>query len=149
MVSILISPLELLIKDVITALNKCKYPSIHVTPTTLTNGTAKAIIASQKEPVSIFLLCSPEVLKLTSFRKLVANLEISQISVDEAHVSADWGESFRTDYSSIHEVREYLNCPLALFSATLSKEKLPTIIKNTGIRTANLKFVTGSPDRYS
>lgn len=95
----------------------------------------------------IFLITSPELLKLSETRDLFNSISISQICVDECHLSSEWGKNFRKDYANIHEIRQYLNCSLALFTATLSENIRQEVISNTGMKKDQMVVVSADPDR--
>ena len=55
-----------------------------------------------------FLYISPERLSTEIFRVKLRKMNVSMITVDEAHCISQWGYDFRPSYLKISEIRELL-----------------------------------------
>jgi superfamily II DNA helicase RecQ len=57
------------------------------------------------------------------------------------------GKQFREDFSRLYELRNIIDCPMGLFTATLSEDMVDTLITSTGLMKNNFEIVADSPDR--
>jgi ATP-dependent DNA helicase RecQ len=64
------------------------------------------------------LLVAPERFQVPGFRRLLADLPVSLLAVDEAHCIAQWGHDFRPAYLRIGEVRPELSVSVLALTAT-------------------------------
>jgi hypothetical protein len=58
------------------------------------------------------------------------------------------GKTFRKDYACIYEIRSFVDCPISVFTATVTPTILQQVKKLTGVRNDALKTIVISPDRY-
>jgi ATP-dependent DNA helicase RecQ len=87
------------------------------------------------------LFCTPEKMAVGYFRgrilKIAKTCTISYIVVDEAHLLAVQGNTFRPDYLKLSIIREtFANTPIYCFSATINNFTISVLKK-----TLNLNFV--------
>lgn len=76
------------------------------------------------------IFASPERLHMPSFLKMLCNIKLSMVVVDEAHCVVSWGHHFRPEYASIRNVLNKLNPPKILaLTATASKNSRQEIIE--------------------
>ena len=76
---------------------------------------------------------SPEGLSTSRFREIFSenNIEISCITVDEAHCVSQWGHDFRLDYLEIGSFRNYFpQASMIALTATATDQVRKDIIKN-------------------
>ena len=135
LLSIVISPLQALMKDQVDNLNR------------LTQSTFAAALYGMLTPPErgnvierirlgdvAILYVSPEQLRNVSFRKVIKQREIGSWVFDEAHCLSRWGHSFRPDYLYVSRfIREMaaqqkvLPPPVACFTATAKRDVIEEI----------------------
>ncbi len=75
-----------------------------------------------------FLYISPERLSTEIFRVKLRKMNVSMITVDEAHCISQWGYDFRPSYLKISEIRELLpGVPVLALTATATPEVVKDI----------------------
>lgn len=117
--TIVISPLLALIRNQIEAANRLglRAESINSDNTESWGEIYEAVLGNRVD----LLFISPERLGNSDFRsKILLNLEIGLLVVDEAHCISDWGHDFRPDYKRIVRVIQSLppNTPALATTAT-------------------------------
>ncbi|GHU43189.1 ATP-dependent DNA helicase RecQ [Spirochaetia bacterium] len=98
---------------------------------------------------SRFVIANPEVLLTEKVMKMLPEIGISHIVIDESHCVSEWGESFRPSYLEIGRIIEAAAAPLVTaFTATASALVLEKIEKYIfGGRGA--QKIVGNPDRQN
>jgi ATP-dependent DNA helicase RecQ len=101
-------------------------------PVTLRGGQSeeeRAVIWQKiKNKESRFIIANPEVLLTPKVLKILPELGIVHIVIDEAHCVSEWGESFRPSYLEIGKVVEAAEAPIVTaFTATASAPVLEKI----------------------
>ena len=150
-VTIVISPLISLMKDQVDALKemgiKATYINSSISSQELQERLAETAAGKYK-----LLYIAPERLNSNRFLKLLQQLKISVIAVDEGHCVSQWGHDFRPSYLNIARIVESLNPRpiLTAFTATATpavKKDISTQLKmespkiySTGFDRANLSF---------
>jgi superfamily II DNA helicase RecQ len=98
------------------------------------------------------ILISPELAVGDQFRGVLSastfSSKIALVVVDEAHLVAQWGQDFRTDYARLNLLRNILGREVPWFacSATLDSATLSEVIKGIGFD-ADIKIQRTSIDR--
>lgn len=86
-----------------------------------------------------FLYISPERLSTDIFRVKLRRMEVSMITVDEAHCISQWGYDFRPAYLKIAEVRSLLpGVPVLALTATATPEVVKDIQRCLEFREENV-----------
>ena len=86
-----------------------------------------------------FLYISPERLSTDIFRVKLRRMEVSMITVDEAHCISQWGYDFRPAYLKIAEVRRLLpGVPVLALTATATPEVVKDIQRCLEFREENV-----------
>lgn len=86
-----------------------------------------------------FLYVSPERLASELFRVKLKHMNISFITVDEAHCISQWGYDFRPSYLQISEVRELLpGTPVLALTATATPGVVDDIQDRLGFKEKNV-----------
>lgn len=159
-ITIVISPLISLMKDQVSALNEAGVHAAFLN-SSLTQGQYFKALEYMKELRYKIVYVAPERLLTESFLQAVMQVEVSMVSVDEAHCISQWGQDFRPSYLKVIDFVEKLpgRPVISAFTATATKTvrddvinllrlEDPTVI-TTGFDRKNLKFLVKHPkDRY-
>lgn len=119
--SIVISPLIALMKDQVDALNKKGVEAIFLNSSMekedYDESYTKALSGKTK-----LIYVSPEVTKNQRIIKLVKDIDIDFLIVDEAHCISEWGHDFRPDFREIKNFKKYIpNSKIIACTATATK----------------------------
>jgi ATP-dependent DNA helicase RecQ len=77
------------------------------------------------------LYVSPEKLLSPDFSRLMSNIRLSLIAVDEAHCISQWGHDFRPEYTQMHVLKEWFpDVPVIALTATADKLTRKDIVGN-------------------
>lgn len=135
---LVITPLIALMKDQVTALRKRG-----IKATALYSGQSReenlialdnCILGDYK-----FLYISPERLSSETFLTKIKHMNISFITVDEAHCINQWGYDFRPSYLQISKIREIKpNTPILALTATATPEVAKDIQERLGFKEENV-----------
>ncbi len=152
--TIVISPLISLMKDQIDKLNRLWIRSELINSTIslseqkiILNELVQTDFSSEKSIK--FLYIAPERLNSLDFIKIIQNLKISLVAIDEAHCISQWWHDFRPSYLKIKEFLEMLrqknNFPIMALTATATKKVREDIINRLWLK--NYKIFTKWFDR--
>ena len=156
-VTIVISPLISLMKDQVDSLNEIGIPSTYIN-STLTSSEYSQTIENIMYDIYKIIYVAPERLNSESFLMFLNKLNISMITIDEAHCVSQWGHDFRPSYREIANV--ILNLKkrpiVSAFTATateLVKEDIVNLLHLstpftlvTGFDRKNLNFSVETPE---
>lgn len=142
-VTIVVSPLISLMKDQVTSLVQSGIPAAFLN-STLTPGQYRTALRYAAQGRYKLIYVAPERLLTDEFLALTAQIEISMLTVDEAHCISQWGQDFRPSYRKICELMECLpKRPIvSAFTATATKEVREDIIQQLRLRQPEM-VVTG------
>ena len=120
-------------------------------PVTLRGGQSdeerRCIWEKIKNKESRFIIANPEVLLTPKVLKMLPELGIVHVVIDEAHCVSEWGESFRPAYLDVGRIVAASGAPVVTaFTATASApvlEKIGMYIFNG----AGAHLIAGNPDR--
>lgn len=155
-VTLVISPLISLMKDQVSALMQSGVRAAFIN-SSLTAIEYDAVFSLAKDGAYKLLYVAPERLMTPEFQQLVRALEVSMVTVDEAHCVSQWGQDFRPSYLKIVEFIETLpyRPVISAFTATATKEvrediacilRLQTpFLMTTGFDRQNLSFSVLKP----
>jgi len=118
---LVVSPLIALMRDQVSALKALGVNAGALTSGNTDDETEEVFNALENGKLKL-LYIAPERLANLGTQRMLSNLPISFIAVDEAHCVSQWGHDFRPDYLRIGELRKLLNVPLAAFTATADPE---------------------------
>ena len=118
---LVVSPLIALMRDQVSALKELGVNAGALTSGNTDDETEEVLNALENGKLKL-LYIAPERLANLGTQRMLSNLPISFIAVDEAHCVSQWGHDFRPDYLRIGELRKLLNVPLAAFTATADPE---------------------------
>jgi ATP-dependent DNA helicase RecQ len=121
-VSIVISPLIALMKDQVDALQALKIPATFIN-SALSLGETQQRIDDVRNGFYKLLYIAPERFYSAAFMKLINQIDVSFIAIDEAHCISQWGHDFRPSYLKLKNIiRQIGDPPVAAFTATATKE---------------------------
>lgn len=155
-ITLVISPLISLMKDQVTTLNQAGIHAAYLN-SSLTPGQFRTALKYMVQGRYKIVYVAPERLLTESFLEAVSHVDISMVSVDEAHCISQWGQDFRPSYLHIREFVDGLNTRpvLSAFTATATKEVKEDILAllnlndpvmlTTGFDRKNLKFIVQHP----
>ena len=135
---LVITPLIALMKDQVEALNSrgIKAACIH---SGLSYEQTLVVLENSVFNAYKFLYISPERLGSELFLKKLGHMNISFITVDEAHCICQWGYDFRPSYLQIAQVRKVKpNCPVLALTATATPEVTKDIQKHLSFKEENV-----------
>lgn len=154
--TIVISPLISLMQDQVNALRQNELPAAFMN-SSLTSSEYGEVLRNLKQNKYKILYVAPERLTNDAFLNIVDELEISMVSVDEAHCISQWGQDFRPSYLKIIEFVKHLKKRpiLSAFTATATTQVKEDIIATlqlqhpftltTGFDRKNLYFEVRHP----
>lgn len=155
-VTIVISPLISLMKDQVDSLNAMGIPATFINSTLSASEYAGAVQNILYDVYKIVYI-APERLNSSSFIDILKSINISMITVDEAHCISQWGHDFRPTYREIANVISTLKKRpiVSAFTATatdivrddiinLLKLQKPYVL-TTGFDRSNLTFSVEYP----
>lgn len=120
---IVISPLISLMQDQVKALNEAGIHAGYIN-SSLTDAQISRVYAKALGGAYKLLYVAPERLESYEFVDFAGKIEISMITVDEAHCISQWGQDFRPSYLKIVEFID--NLPkrpiVSAFTATATEE---------------------------
>lgn len=160
-ITLVISPLISLMKDQVSYLNQVGIRTAYINSSLSELQIAKALQLAVKGEYKIIYV-APERLETPQFLEFAERIQISMITVDEAHCISHWGQDFRPSYLKIVQFIEKLNYRpiVSAFTATATQQVKDDIIcvlklNNpkvlvTGFNRSNLYFaVKTSKDKYN
>ena len=101
-ITLVISPLISLMQDQVNALNEVGAHAAYINSTLSEEEFVNTVKNARKGQYKI-LYVAPERLTSDGFLDLAKSIEISMITVDEAHCISQWGQDFRPSYMKIVE----------------------------------------------
>lgn len=134
--TVIISPLQSLMKDQVDGLEK----KHQITDAVTINGLLDPIdrqksIERIKDGTASILYISPEALRSKTIENLLLGRKIARFVIDEAHCFSSWGHDFRVDYLYIGEFLKNLQkskslpfpIPVSCFTATAKPQVIDDI----------------------
>lgn len=159
-ITLVISPLISLMRDQVAALNEAGIHAAFLN-SSLTQGQYFKALDNMRNGQYKIIYVAPERLLTDSFLQAAMQMEISMLSVDEAHCISQWGQDFRPSYLKVLDFIEKLPVRpvISAFTATATKAVREDVIALlrldnpnivlTGFDRKNLKFAVMQPkDRY-
>lgn len=136
--SIVISPLQALMKDQVENLNRQTESNFAAALYGMLTPPERGQVLERVRLGDVAILyVSPEQLRNVSFRNTIKHREIGCWIFDEAHCLSRWGHSFRPDYlyasRFIRELAEQQNVagpPVACFTATAKQDVIEEILQH-------------------
>ena len=154
--TLVISPLISLMKDQVAALSQAGIPAAFLN-SSLDAGEFREVCRQVRRGGCKLLYAAPERLQTEGFRRLLEELPVSLVAVDEAHCVSQWGQDFRPSYLDIPELVRSLPVrpPVGAFTATATaavRQDIETLLElrdplriTTGFDRPNLFFEVVRP----
>ena len=155
-ITLVVSPLISLMKDQVSSLNQAGIHAAFLN-SSLTAGQYRTALKYTLEGRYKIIYVAPERLLTEEFLAISRQLNISMLSVDEAHCISQWGQDFRPSYLKILDfVNQLPRRPvLSAYTATATREVREDILAllnlqdpvclTTGFDRKNLKFMVQHP----
>lgn len=137
-VCLVVSPLIALMKDQVANLRKRHIPAAAITSDMgryeIVSTLDNAIFGGIK-----ILYVSPERLSSELFLTKLSKIDVSLITIDEAHCITQWGYDFRPSYLGIAEIRKLKpDAPILALTATATEDVVDDIQLQLGFREPNV-----------
>lgn len=98
------------------------------------------------KPPAKLIIANPEVLKNAALRERIKKVNVEHLAIDEAHCTAEWGDTFRPAYLELGDLVRFLDPPaVTAFTATASPPILSRVAEILFSGDAHL--VRGETDR--
>ena len=142
-ITIVISPLISLMQDQVKALNEAGIHAAFINSALSVSQISKALDMATQGIYKIIYV-APERLESLEFIQFATRMDISMVTVDEAHCISQWGQDFRPSYLKIVDfVNSLPKRPiLSAFTATATEEVMNDIACILNLRNPNI-VVTG------
>lgn len=133
-ITLVISPLISLMKDQVKALNEVGVNAAFINSSLSEKELTDTFKNAYKGHYKIIYV-APERLMSEGFISFAKSVEISMVTVDEAHCISQWGQDFRPRYMDIAEFVNILDkCPIiSAFTATATQNVREDIICSLGL----------------
>lgn len=141
--TLVVSPLIALMKDQVDALQSKGIPATFIN-SALSSAEQNQRLQEIAQGTYKLVYIAPERFGNHHFIKVLGQVKLALLAVDEAHCVSLWGHDFRPDYLRIGEAMEKIGhrVPVAAFTATATPEVRNDIIANLRLNDPSL-FVTG------
>ena len=145
-ITLVISPLISLMQDQVKALNEAGVDAAFINSSLSEKEMHDTFKNASKGQYKIIYV-APERLMSEDFVRLAKGVEISMITVDEAHCISQWGQDFRPSYMDIAEFVNVLDKRpiISAFTATATQNVREDIICSLGL--SNPYFLVTGFDR--
>ena len=142
-ITVVISPLISLMKDQVRALNEAGIHAAYIN-SSLTEGQIYKAMEYAVQGRYKIIYVAPERLLTPLFLDFAQRVQVSMVTVDEAHCISQWGQDFRPSYLNIVEfVNQLAVRPVvSAFTATATEQVRDDILCVLGLRSPKV-LVTG------
>lgn len=142
-ITLVISPLISLMKDQVQALNQAGIHAAYINSSLSEAQISKALRLAASGQYKIIYV-APERLETYEFLQFTERVNISMVTVDEAHCISQWGQDFRPSYLKIVQfIRQLKSRPvISAFTATATENVKEDIVCVLGLSEPRV-LVTG------
>ena len=109
-ITIVVSPLISLMKDQVDALEKAGIPSTFIN-STITGEEMRERMSGLYNGKYKLVYIAPERLETDYFLRLLDEVHVSLVAIDEAHCISQWGHEFQAGYLLIRELINRIKPP--------------------------------------
>lgn len=122
-ITVVISPLISLMQDQVKALNEAGIHAGYVN-SSLTDAQISRVYSNALDGAYKILYVAPERLESYEFTDFARQIDISMVTVDEAHCISQWGQDFRPSYLKIIDFIDRMpkRPVVSAFTATATEE---------------------------
>ncbi|MDF3129645.1 RecQ family ATP-dependent DNA helicase [Kiritimatiellaeota bacterium B1221] len=132
-VTLVISPLIALMKDQVDSLNRFGLPVTFINSTLHPREMEDRLARVRAGEIKLLYL-APERLKDPRFLKLLDQIDMSMLAVDEAHCVSQWGHDFRPDYLHLHKITSrFPEARVMALTATATGKVREDIVEHLGL----------------
>lgn len=132
-ITLVVSPLIALMNDQVSALKQLEVPAAALHSNLTRDETADVKKQIQDGTLKL-LYVSPELAFTAEFRRLLENVEVSLLAIDEAHCVSIWGNDFRPEYTKLAGLRAHFSkAPMLALTATADEATRKDIIVQLGL----------------
>lgn len=133
-ITLVISPLISLMQDQVKALNEAGVSAAFIN-SSLSEKAFFETIQKARQGLYKIIYVAPERLITDGFLSLAKEVQISMITVDEAHCISQWGQDFRPSYMKIVEFVKHLGKRpiISAFTATATENVREDIVCTLGL----------------
>lgn len=132
--SVVISPLIALMKDQVDGLRSCGVNAAQL-DSSLSPATRNKVEVALRAGMLSLLFVSPERLVQTDLFRVLAELDVRRVAIDEAHCISHWGHDFRPEYRMLSRLRELLpEASVHAYTATATEQVRRDIVAQLALR---------------
>ena len=128
--TVVISPLIALMEDQVKSLDSVGIPSLFLNSSLEWEEYTYNMSQIRSGKIKL-LYCAPETLVTERIQNLLAQVEVSCITIDEAHCISEWGHDFRPEYRKIAQIRQLFPKAVCLALTATATETVRKDIKKT------------------
>ena len=143
--TVVISPLISLMKDQVDSLKANGVPAIQLdsSQTAADRATYESLI---RQGEIRLLFVSPERMVLTDFHRLLQQIDVKALAIDEAHCISHWGHDFRPEYRQLSRLKEFFpSASIHGYTATATERVRRDIVKQLNLKDPDV--LVGNFDR--
>jgi ATP-dependent DNA helicase RecQ len=135
--TLVISPLIALMKDQVDSLNQLGFSATFLNSSLELDERRERVQKLRRGEYEI-VYAAPEGLE-ASVGRVLADLDIGLVAVDEAHCISQWGHDFRPAYRNLQALKSRLGrAPILALTATATPQVTLDIVEQLGMRTPNI-----------
>ena len=128
--TVVVSPLIALMEDQVQSLDSVGIPSLFLNSSLEWEEYTYNMHLIRSGKIKL-LYCAPETLVTERIQNLLSQVEVSCLTIDEAHCISEWGHDFRPEYRRISEIRQLFPKAVCLALTATATETVRKDIKKT------------------
>ncbi|MFW6146754.1 MAG: RecQ family ATP-dependent DNA helicase, partial [Planctomycetota bacterium] len=145
--TLVVSPLIALMKDQVDELQR-RGAAAALINSSLSPDEQQEVIRRCLDGRVRLLYVAPERFRSSSFVRMLRQVRIARLAVDEAHCISEWGHDFRPDYRRLRQFREMMGRPpTSALTATATPTVQEDIVRALGLEPAEVEIHVRGFDR--